>query len=202
MIAVFDTRMHESLDILGKARTTIAATGIQELRADTGIRTDTLTNSIDIGTYAFAEVGNIVHKRDTRSQHGVGGILRHFSRWDIHEDNAEIINQEGLVQARHHLLGLLRLSTDYHTVRRHEVLDGSTLLQEFRIRGHVEGNIHTALVQLCLDGGLYFLGGSYRHCRFRHQNGVLVDVLTKLFGHCQHVFQVGRTILIRGCSHS
>ena len=108
--------MQQSLDILGEATATIAATGIEELGADAGISTDALTDCIDIGADTLTEVGNVVHKRDAGSQHGIGSILGHLGRGNIHEDDTEIIDEERLIEARHHLLGLLAFGAHHDTV--------------------------------------------------------------------------------------
>ena len=60
-----------------------------------------------------------------------------------------------------HLLGMLTLNTNHHTVGRHEVLDGITLLEELRVGSYIELNIDTTLLQLVLDGLAHLLGGTY-----------------------------------------
>ena len=193
--------MHQRLDILGEAAATIATPGIQELRADARVGADALADAVDISPYPFAEVGNVVHERDTGGEHGISRILGHLGRGDIHEDDTEVVDEERLIETGHHLAGLLALRTHHDTVGRHEVLDGSTLFQELRVRGHVERHLNAAPVQLLLDGGLHFLGSSDGNRRLGDQDGVFVDMLSELASHRQHIFQVGRAILVGRCPH-
>ena len=92
MIAIVETGMEEGLGILGEAGTAIATASIEELSADTGIGAYALADTIDIGADTLAEVGNVVHERDAGGKHGIGGILGHLGRGDIHEDDTEIVD--------------------------------------------------------------------------------------------------------------
>ena len=78
-VAILVSRLDESLHILREARTAIAAAGIEELTSDTGVGTNTCTNHIHVGTHSLTQIGNIIHERDTGSQHRVGGIFGHLS---------------------------------------------------------------------------------------------------------------------------
>ena len=191
-----DAGVEEGLDILGEAGAAIATASIEELRANACIGAYALTNCIDIGTHMFAEVGNVVHKRDARGEHGISRILGHLGRGDVHEDYAEVIDEEGLVEACHDLLGLLGLCTYHHTIGGHEVLDGCTFLQELRVAGHIEGDGDATLVEFFLNDSLDLLGGANRDGGLRDEDGVFMDVLSELSGDSKDISQIGRAIFI------
>jgi len=84
-------RADEGLHILGEARASIATARVEELTPDTGITTDTLAHHGDVGTDGFAEVRHLIHEADACGQHGVGCILRHLGRRDVHEEHTEVV---------------------------------------------------------------------------------------------------------------
>lgn len=102
-----------------------------------------------------------------------------------------------MIETAHYLLGLLALGADNHTVGRHEVFDGGSLLEELRVGGDIEGDIHPTAVKLLKDGLLDFAGGADRDGGFGDKYGVFLDVAAKFAGHLQHIFEVGRAILVR-----
>ena len=77
--------------IFRKTWTAITDAGIQETVTDTIVGTDTFTYHIYIRTDNLTQVGNIVHKTDTGSQHGVRSIFGHLGRWHIHKNYTEIV---------------------------------------------------------------------------------------------------------------
>ena len=196
VIAMVDASVEKGLDILGEAGAAITTASIEELRANACIGAYALTYCIDIGPYVFAEVGDVVHKRDARSEHGISRIFGHLGRGDVHEDHTEVIDEEGLVETCHDLLGLLRLCAYHHTIGGHEVLDGCTFLQELRVAGHIEGDGDTTLVELFLDDSLDLLGGANRDGGLRDEDCVFMDVLSELSGDSKDVSQIGRAIFI------
>ena len=197
-IAVLVGSLDQGLDVFGETAATIATACIQELTTDTGVGTNSRAYHINISPYPFAKVGNIVHERDTGGQHRVSGIFGHLSRGDVHENHTEIVNQEGLVQLGQHLLGMFALHTHHDTVGRHEVLDGITFLQELRIGGYVKLQVlQSTFGQLLFNGFAHLGSGTYGNGRLGDHYQIMVHVLTNGTSHLQHIFQVGRAILIR-----
>ena len=97
---------------------------------------------------------------------------------------------------------MLTLHTDYHTVRRHEVLDGISLFEELRIRGYVELDVDTTLLEFILDGLAHLLRRTYRNSRLCHDHHIFVQMLTDGLSHLEHILQIGRAVLIRRCANS
>ena len=83
--------LDKSLYVFGEAGTSVSASRIKELASDTAVGTDTATYHVYIGSYQFTQIGNVVHKTDTGSKHGIGCVFGHLGRWDVHKDYAEIV---------------------------------------------------------------------------------------------------------------
>ena len=132
-VAVFFGGLNQRLHIFRETASAIAAAGIEELGADAGVGTDAFTHHVDVGADEFAKVGNVVHERDSCRQHGVCCIFDHFSRGDVGEDDAEIVEQEGAVEAAHNLAGLFAFNAYDHPVGAHEVFDGGAFFEEFGV---------------------------------------------------------------------
>ena len=97
---------------------------------------------------------------------------------------------------------MLALDAYNHAVWRHEVFDGVTLLQELRVRSNVELNLHTTLLQFLLNGVTHLAGRTNGNRRLRDHHDVLLQVLANSLGHLQHIFQIGRAVLIGRCAYS
>ena len=193
--------MHQSFHIFRKAATAISTTGIKEFLPDTHISPNTFAHMIYVSPYPLAQIGNIVHKADTSGQHSIGSILSHFGRRNIHKDYTEILEQERLIKLGHHLFGFLALNANHHPIRTHKVFDSGPLFQEFGVTGYIEGNICPTLVQLLLNDSLHLLSSTHRYSRFGDQNGIFIDVLSKLTGYGKHILQIGATIFVRRSSY-
>ena len=61
-----DQRLH----VLGKAGAAVAAAGIEEVVADARIGADAVAHLLDVGAQSLGQVGQFVHERDARGQHG------------------------------------------------------------------------------------------------------------------------------------
>ena len=97
MQLVLYRRMDQGLYIFWKTRSTITTTRIQEFGSNAGIRADALTYVIYIRPYQLTKISDIIHERDTSSQHRIRRILRHFSGRNIHEQDTEVVDQERLI---------------------------------------------------------------------------------------------------------
>ena len=78
MVTIIYTRMKQCLDIFRKARPSIATTCIEKLRTYARITAYALAHTIDVGPYPLTEISNIIHKRNTGSQHGISSIFGHL----------------------------------------------------------------------------------------------------------------------------
>ena len=195
-------RADEGLHILGEARASIATARVEELTPDAGVTTDTLTHHRDISTDGFAEVRHLVHEADARSEHGVGRVLRDLCRSNIHEEDAEVIEKDGLVEARHQLTGTVAIDTDDDTVGAHKVLDSVALLEELGIRSDVEGNGHATLTLCRLDRLTDLEVGTYGHGALGDDETIVRHRLTDSTSYGEDVAQVGRAIFVWGRTDS
>ena len=105
----------------------------------------------------------------------------------VHEYHAEIIEQKGLIQLGHNLLGTLRINAYHHTVRAHEVIDGIALLKELGVAGHVKLNGDAPLVKLRLYGMAHFPRRPNGHGALGHHHHVFVHVLSDGLCHLQDI---------------
>ncbi len=60
-----------------------------------------LPHLLHVGAHLLAELGDLVHERDPGGQHGVGGVLGHLGRRDVHEENRIAGAHEGGEQLAH-----------------------------------------------------------------------------------------------------
>ncbi len=201
LVAVLLGGLDEGLHVLGEAASAVAAAGVEELRADAGVAADALPHHVHVGAHEFAEVRDVVHEADAGREHGVRGVLDHLGTRDVGENHAEVVEHHRAVKAGHEFLGLFAFDADDDAVGLHEVRDGGAFLEEFRVAGHVERDLDAALVEFFLDGGLDFLGGADRDGGFRHENGVLLDVLAEGAGYCENVLQIGGAVFVRRRAH-
>ena len=202
LVAILFGGLDEGLHVLREAASTVATARVKELRTDAGIATDALSHHVHIGAYEFTEVCDVVHETDAGREHGVRGVLDHFCARDVRENHAEVVEHHRAVEAGHEFLRLFAFHANDNAVRLHEVRDGGAFLQEFWVAGHIEWNVHAALVEFFLDGRLDLLGGADRDCRLGHENGVLLDVLAKRAGHGEHILQVGGAVFVGRRTHS
>lgn len=200
-VAVLFGGLDEGFHVFREAASTVAAARVEEFAADAGVATDALADHVHVGAHEFAEVCDVVHEADAGCEHGVCGVLDHLGARNVRENHAEVVEHHRAVEAGHEFFGLFAFHTHDNAVGLHEVRDGGSFLQKFRVAGHVERDVHATLVELFLDGGLDLLGGADRDCRLGHENGVLLDVLAERAGHGEHVLQVGGTVFVGGRTH-
>ena len=80
------------------------------------------------------EVGELVHERDARGEHRVGGVLGELGRAHVHHQQALVVALERRVDGAHRGDRALVVGADHDAVGPHEVLDRRAFLQELRIR--------------------------------------------------------------------
>jgi hypothetical protein len=78
------------------------------------------------------------------------------------------------------------LHADDNAVGAHEIVDGRTFAQEFRVRGHVELGLGVGLG----DGLLDLAVGADRNCGFGDDHGIARQRARDLFGGGHHIGQV------------
>ena len=190
------------MHILGEARATIATARVEELAPDADVTTDALTHHGDVGSDGFAEVRHLIHEADARSEHSVGRVLRDLCGSDIHKEDAEVIEENGLIEARHQLTGTVAIYTDDDTIGAHEVLDSVALLEELRVRSDVEGNEHATLTLCRLDRLTDLEVGTYGHGALGDDETIVRHRLTDSTSYREDVAQVGRAIFVWGRADS
>ena len=193
--------MGQRLDILREARASVAAAGVEELAADAHVGADALAHHLHVGAHQVAEVGHVVHERDARGQHGVGGVFGHLGRGDVHEKHPEVVDHQRTVEPRHQFARLLAVDAHHHAVGRHEVLDGGTFFEEFGVRGYIEWHVGAAFGELLLDCCAHLAGRAHGDRALGHQKRVFVDVASERAGHFQYVAQIGRAVLVGRRAH-
>ena len=202
MVTQIRTAADKCFHVLREAGATIATTGIKEFLTDAVICANSPAHGIHIGAHKLAEVGNVVHERNARSQHAVGSVLNHLRTGDIAHLHTVADKGERTVQLAQHTRGLLILHPHDNAVGSHEILNSGSLFQELRVARHSKGHIHAAFIKLLLHGGLQPEPGTHRHRTLGNKQRVLLDKAAELTSHLQHIAQIGRTILIRRGSHS
>ena len=71
--------------IFGQTGAAVAAAGMDELVANTWIRANPDAHVLSVGADQLGNIGDFVHETQFGSQHGVRGVLGHFSGTDVHE---------------------------------------------------------------------------------------------------------------------
>ena len=175
--------MGKCLYIFRETGTSVTASGIQEFIADTAIRPDSFAHHIYISSHFIAQIGNIVHKRDTRGKHRIGRIFRHLGRWNIHKINTEIIRQERPIKFSHYIFGPFTFYAHHHPVRRHKIFNSCAFFQKFRIRCHLKIHLLPAAIQFFPDNRLHLDCSPYGNRGFSNQNRIFLDVTSKSTGH-------------------
>ena len=127
MVALLPSCSYQCLHIFWKAGASIADTRINEFVADPRIRANSLSDHIDICPHQLTEVGDVVHETDLGSEHGVGCILCHFGRRNVHEQYWMTVQGEGIIEFAHQFLCTLTVHTHHNAVGFHEILNGGAL---------------------------------------------------------------------------
>ena len=191
----------QGLDVLGEAASAVANARVNKLGADARIAADALAYLVHVGPHDFAEVGDVVHERNLGGQHGIGGVLGHFCRRNVHKQHRVPVEGKGFVEAAQYLLRPLRLHAADDAVWPHKVVDGCAFFEKLRVGGHVKGQSRTAGVQCRLESSTHLFGRSHRHRTLGNDYEVVIDAAADAFGYRQDVLQVGTAVLSRRSSH-
>ena len=193
--------LDECLHVFREARTAVATAREEELATNARIAANALPHHVHVGSDELAEVGDVVHKRNARGEHRIGGVFGHLGTGHVHENHAEIVHHKGFVEARKQLFSALALHAHHHAVGTHKVLDGVAFLEKFGVARHVEFHLATALVEFALNRVVNFLRRTHRHGTLRYDNHVFIKVLANRLGHLQHIFQIGGTVFVGRCAN-
>ena len=90
-------RANQRLHVLRETGTAITAPGIQEFLPDTGITTDTFLHGFHVSPDNLTQISDVIHKRNTGSQHRVCRVFSHFRRQYIHKIDRCIIQYKSMV---------------------------------------------------------------------------------------------------------
>ena len=119
----------------------------------------------------------------------------------IHGHQLFVVTVERRVELAQLLLRGLVFHPHHDAVGLHEITHRHAFRQEFRVRGHAEGNVLAALVQRVLYRLAHPVAGAHRNGGFHHYQQGLHQVAPYFGGHRQHVREIGRAILIRRRTH-
>ena len=125
--------MDQSLRVLGEARAAVAAAGVEERAADARVRGDAFVDFLDVGPDGVAELGDLVHERDARGEHGVGGVLGDLGGRVAHADDGLGVERERTVELLHDGEGFVGVGADDDAVGPQEVVDGRAFLEELGV---------------------------------------------------------------------
>ena len=128
----------QRLDVLRKAGAAVPDAGEEEGGADAPVEADAAAHVLDVAADRLAQVGDLVHQRDARRQHGVGGVLGHLGALRAHHQDRVAGAHERLVELRHDGQGVLAVAADDDAVGLLEVLDRGAFLEELRVGDDVE----------------------------------------------------------------
>ena len=180
------TRPQQGPHVFGEAGPPIPRPGKQECRADAVVRTNSLAHQVHIGPNLLTQLRDLVHERNARGEHGVGGVFRDLGGGYIGEDERVAGADERSVQFGQHLGRFVGVDPHHDAVGFHEIVDRRPLLEKLRIRAHMK------------VGGRV-LSDRLSHL-FRRANGNrafgdddlrFVHVFADRLGHREHVLQVG-----------
>ena len=200
-VARFPACLNECFYVFREATASVSGSGVEEFLSNAAVGPDAHAHAVYIGTYAFAQVGDLVHERDACSQHGICGVFCHLGRGDVHEEDPEILEQERAVEVFHELLGPFGFYAYHYAVGAHEVADGVSFFEKLGVGGDIEGNLGFSFVQFAGNHLLYFGCRSYGDGAFGGEQQVAGHVLT--YGACyvQYVAYVCAAVFFRWCAY-
>ncbi len=139
----------------------------------------------------LAQLRDLIHEGDPRGEHGVGGVLGHLGRGNVHHDQWIAGAHKGGVELFDHFGRFGRVDPYHDAVGLHEVIDGGAFLEELRIRAHVKRRRRFAR-----DLRAHLRGRAHRDGALRDDDLGRVHVLADRRGDGEHVLQVGRSVFV------
>jgi hypothetical protein len=184
-------RFGKGLHVLGKTGAPISRTGKQERRADALVAADAASDEIHVGAHLLTEIGDLVHERDARREHGIGGVFRHLRGRDVHEDDRPAGAHERRVELGHDASRLVCLRAQHHAVGFHEVIHRRAFFQKLGIAHHVK-----RMLRMLGDRRRDTGGRAHGHRRLCDDHDFPPQRLTDHLRDVEHVAQVGGPILV------
>src|SRR5690625_6863409 len=175
----------QSFDILRETTPSVSDPSVEEGLTDPGITSDPLPDEVYICAYALAEASDHIHERDPGREHLILRVLRDLGGGNIHEEDRVTAPDEGLVEVSHDLARILLLDSYHHTVRPHEVIDCSPLLEEFRVGADMEG-----LLGELGDHLTDPLGGTNGHGTLRDHHLLIIHILADRTSHSENILEI------------
>src|SRR5262249_56689341 len=112
----------------------VAGAGVQELRSDTVVQSDSARDLLNVGTDLLGEIGDLVDEGDLGGEESVGRVLDELGRTAVGEEYRRTVEVERPVQFAHDLTRASVRRTDDNAVRMLEILNGRAFAEEFWIR--------------------------------------------------------------------
>ena len=190
--------LDEGQRILGKARTAIARTRMQELRADAIVEADATRHILHIGAGALAQIRDLVDEGDLRRQKGVGGIFGELRRAARREENRRLVEIERAIDLAHHFARPLIFDADDDAVRPFEIIDRRALAQELGIGDHGEVASGRGLA----DDALHLVARAHGHGGFGDHDREAIEGGRNLLRGLEDIGQVCMAVAAaRGRAH-
>jgi hypothetical protein len=194
--AVLLAGVQQRLHVLGEARPAVAGARKEERRADARVAADAAPHVVDVGADALAEQRDLVHERDARGEHRVGGVLGELRARHVHEQDRLAGAYEGRVQLAEHAARMIALDAEHDAVGVEEVLDRGALLEELGVAAHVGGVRRVRLHHVAHQGG-----GAHGDGALGDHDDLAPRVARDRLGGGEHVPQVGRAVLAGRGAH-
>ncbi len=175
--------------ILGKAASAESRPRVQELGADACVGTQSLAHEFDVGAHRVAQTGQLVHERDARRQHGVGGVLGQLGRAAVHHQDAVTRSGERRVQGLQGVERARVAGPDDHAIGLHEVVDRIALLEKLGVGCNCE-----FVARMLAYDRLDLVAGADRHGGLGHQHGPAGKGARGGFCALEDVAEIGRAV--------
>ena len=190
------SHLDQRLDILGEARPSVPGAREQKRLSDAGIASDPLPHEIDICAQLVAQIGDLVHEGDPRSEHPVRRVLSHLGRGDVHQQDRLPGADKGSVELGHHSPCVGRLDAQDHAVGSHEVFDRCSFFQELRVAADMKRKLGFARDSLGDPGR-----AADRDGRFSDDHSLPRHVPADECRHFEDVLQICGSIFARRCAN-
>ena len=154
------------------------------------VRADRPPHVVDVGANELAHVRHLVHERDARRQHRVGGVLGQLGAGAVHHHDRRAGARERRVQLEHQLLA--RASSSAPITTRSGFMKSSTAAPCFRNSGLLT-TLNGCVVSRRITSRTA-LGGAHRHGALVDDDLVAVHRAGDVARHAEHVLQVGGAV--------
>ena len=158
------------------------------------VRADALSHLFNIYAKQLAQVSNLVDKGDTCCEESIGRVLGHLRCASLHAQDAVMIAYERLVQLPHGALCVAVVGAYDDSVRTHEIINGGTLLQKFRVAHYAVAPAHAPALAMLIDNCLNAARCADRGRGFADDNCLPFKRTGKLSGNSEHLRDISGTV--------